>query len=109
VGDFLFLSGIGPRKPGTGEIPDCCPTAARHRSADACLHREREDHLEEAGSSLEKVLDVSVYLTDMQGDFERFNAVYGEYFGKIPADAHDGGRGLAADADLGRAEGDRAA
>jgi 2-aminomuconate deaminase len=39
--------------------------------------------LEEAGSSLEKVLDVSVYLTDMQGDFARFNEVYGEYFGTI--------------------------
>ena len=28
--------------------------------------------LEAAGSSLEKILDVTVYLTDMKGDFERF-------------------------------------
>jgi 2-aminomuconate deaminase len=39
--------------------------------------------LQEAGSSLEKVLDVTVYLTDMKGDFDRFNRVYAEYFGTI--------------------------
>lgn len=39
--------------------------------------------LEEAGSSLERVLDITVYLTDMKRDFERFNRVYGEYFSTI--------------------------
>ena len=39
--------------------------------------------LEAAGSSLEKVFDVTVYLTDMQRDFEQFNQVYAEYFGQI--------------------------
>jgi 2-aminomuconate deaminase len=32
---------------------------------------------------LEKVLDVTVYLTDMKGDFERFNRVYAEYLGQV--------------------------
>lgn len=40
--------------------------------------------LEEAGSSLAKVLDVTVYLIDMQSDFDCFNRVYAEYFGAIP-------------------------
>jgi hypothetical protein len=49
--------------------------------------------LEEAGSSLEKVIDVPVYLTGMKGDFDRFNKVYGEYFGKIqPTRTTLGGR-----------------
>jgi len=39
--------------------------------------------LEAAGSSLENVLDVTVYLTDMKRDFDRFNKVYGDYFAKI--------------------------
>ncbi|HEX7706135.1 MAG TPA: RidA family protein, partial [Thermoanaerobaculia bacterium] len=39
--------------------------------------------LEDAGSSLERVVDVTVYLTDMERDFPTFNAVYGEYFGTI--------------------------
>ncbi|HUR81586.1 MAG TPA: Rid family detoxifying hydrolase [Thermoanaerobaculia bacterium] len=77
VGNMLFLSGIGPRKPVTGEIPSGIEAQTR-----ACIENIRTI-LEEAGSSLEKVVDVAVYLTDMKGDFERFNKVYGEYFGKI--------------------------
>ena len=89
VGDFLFLSGIGPRKPGTGEIPgiirDGAGSVMGHDievQTRACIENVKTI-LEEAGSSLEKVLDVTVYLTDMQRDFDQFNQVYAEYFGAI--------------------------
>jgi 2-aminophenol/2-amino-5-chlorophenol 1,6-dioxygenase alpha subunit len=84
VGDFLFLSGIGPRTPGTGAIPGIRADGTHDIEVQtrACIENVKAI-LEEAGSSLEKVLDVSVYLTDMQGDFARFNEVYGEYFGTI--------------------------
>lgn len=39
--------------------------------------------LEEAGSSLEKVLKVTVFLTDMD-EFQRFNAVYKKFFSEEP-------------------------
>lgn len=84
VGDFLFLSGIGPRKPVTGEIPGLLPDGTHDIEIQTRAAIENvKAILEDAGSSLEKVLDVSVYLTDMKGDFERFNRVYAEYFGKI--------------------------
>jgi 2-aminophenol/2-amino-5-chlorophenol 1,6-dioxygenase alpha subunit len=89
VGDLLFLSGIGPRKPGSGEIPGIVRDEAgsvidhdievQTRAAIANVRTI----LEEAGSSLEKVLDVTVYLIDMKRDFARFNEVYAEYFGQI--------------------------
>jgi 2-aminophenol/2-amino-5-chlorophenol 1,6-dioxygenase alpha subunit len=84
VGDFLFLSGIGPRKPGTGEIPGLLPGGGHDIEVQtrACIENVKAI-LEDAGSSLEKVLDVTVYLTDMKGDFARFNEVYAEYFGTI--------------------------
>jgi len=89
VGDFLFLSGIGPRKAGTGEIPglirDGAGSVLGHDievQTRACIENVKAI-LEAAGSSLEKVLDVTVYLTDMQRDFEQFNQVYAEYFGQI--------------------------
>lgn len=84
VGGMLFLSGIGPRKPGTGEIPGQLPGGGHDIEVQtrACIENVKAI-LEEAGSSLEKVVDVAVYLTDMERDFERFNKVYAEYFGKI--------------------------
>ena len=89
VGDFLFLSGIGPRTPGTGEIPgmirDGAGSVIGHDievQTRACIENVKVI-LEEAGSSLSKVLDVTVYLTDMEHDFPRFNAVYAEYFAGI--------------------------
>lgn len=89
VGDFLFLSGIGPRKPQTGEIPgvvrDAAGSVIDHDieiQTRACIENIRVI-LEEAGSSLDKVLDVTVYLTDMERDFQRFNTIYGEYFAHV--------------------------
>jgi 2-aminophenol/2-amino-5-chlorophenol 1,6-dioxygenase alpha subunit len=77
VGDLLFLSGIGPRSAGTNAIPQGIEAQTR-----AAIENVRAI-LEDAGSSLDKVLDVTVYLTDMKRDFDRFNAVYAEIFGRI--------------------------
>ena len=84
VGGMLFLSGIGPRKPVTGEVPGLLPDGTHDIEIQTRAAIENvKTILEESGSSLEKVVDVAVYLTDMHGDFERFNKVYAEYFGKI--------------------------
>jgi 2-aminophenol/2-amino-5-chlorophenol 1,6-dioxygenase alpha subunit len=89
VGDLLFLSGIGPRQAGSGDIPglvrDAAGSVIDHDievQTRACIENIRVI-LEAAGSSLEKVLDVTVYLTDMRRDFDRFNRIYAEYFGQI--------------------------
>jgi 2-aminomuconate deaminase len=89
VGNLLFLSGIGPRRPGTGEIPgiirDSAGSVIDHDievQTRAVIDNVRAI-LEEAGSSLDKVLDVTVYLTDMKRDFETFNRIYAEYLGKV--------------------------
>jgi 2-aminophenol/2-amino-5-chlorophenol 1,6-dioxygenase alpha subunit len=78
VGDLLFLSGIGPRKPRTGEVP-----AGGIEVQTRAAIENVKTILEEAGSSIEKVLDVTVYLTDLKRDFETFNRVYAEYFAKV--------------------------
>lgn len=77
VGDLLFLSGIGPRRPVTNEIPVGIEAQTR-----ATIDNVRVI-LEDAGSSLEKILDVTVYLTDMKRDFDSFNRVYAELLGSI--------------------------
>jgi 2-aminophenol/2-amino-5-chlorophenol 1,6-dioxygenase alpha subunit len=77
VGDLLFLSGIGPRRPVTNEIP-----VGIEAQTLATIDNVRAI-LEASGSSLEKILDVTVYLTNMKGDFERFNRVYADVLGKI--------------------------
>ncbi len=89
VGNLVFLSGIGPRRPGSGEIPGLIRDGAGSVIAHdievqtrAAIDNVRAI-LEDAGSSLEKVLDVTVYLTDIQGDFDAFNRVYAEYFGQV--------------------------
>ena len=77
VGNLLFLSGVGPRKPGTGEIPQGIEAQTRSAIENVMVI------LEEAGSSLDKVLDVTVYLTDMKRDFDSFNRTYAETLGKV--------------------------
>ena len=36
--------------------------------------------LEDSGSDWERIVDVTVFLTDMENDFRTFNEIYGEYF-----------------------------
>lgn len=86
-GEFLFLSGCGPRKPGTKDIPGVTLGANGEVVAYDVEVQTRSvmDNimtiLEAAGASLDDVIDVQAYLTDMKRDFATFNRVYGEYFG----------------------------
>jgi 2-aminomuconate deaminase len=77
VGSLVFLSGIGPRHPQTEQIPEGIEAQTR-----ACIENVRVI-LEDAGSALERVVDVTVFLTNMDRDFADFNRVYGEYFSTI--------------------------
>ena len=76
-GNLLFLSGIGPRHRETDAIADGIEAQTR-----ACIENVKAI-LEEAGSSLEKVIDVTVFLTDIEHDFAAFNRVYGDYLSAI--------------------------
>lgn len=86
VGNLLFLAGLGPRKRGSKEIPGATlnekgevvayDIAAQTRAA---LENVRLV-LEDAGSSWERIVDVTVYLTNMKDDFPVFNRIYAEYF-----------------------------
>lgn len=74
VGDLLFLSGVGPRKRGSPDIPADIEGQCR-----ACFDNVRAV-LEDAGSSWDKIVDVLVFLTDMKRDFATYNRLYAEYF-----------------------------
>ena len=86
VGNLLFLSGVGPRKPGTNVIPgvmmDGQGNAVGH-DIEAQCHSVFENVriiLEESGSSWENLVDITVFLTNMQRDFDTYNQIYGDYF-----------------------------
>jgi 2-aminomuconate deaminase len=86
VGNLLFLSGMGPRKRGTKEIPGVTLGPAgevtSYDIAAQCraVFENVKTVLEDAGSSWERIVDVTVFLTDMKADFSTFNALYAEYF-----------------------------
>jgi 2-aminomuconate deaminase len=86
AGNLLFLAGIGPRRRGSKEIPgvrlDATGGVADYdieAQVRACFDNVRAV-LEEAGSSWERIVDVTVFLTDMKRDFPRFNQLWAEYF-----------------------------
>src|SRR5436853_5482841 len=86
AGELLFLSGIGPRKRGSKEIPGVTLDAAGNITAYDITTQTRAVMenvrlvLEDAGSSWDKIVDVQVFLTNMKKDFATFNQLYGEYF-----------------------------
>ncbi|MGH9315937.1 MAG: RidA family protein [Thermoanaerobaculia bacterium] len=77
LGNLLFLSGIGPRHGETEKVPEGIEAQTR-----SCIENVKAI-LEDAGSSLEKVVDVTVFLTNIDRDFAAFNRVYGQYFETI--------------------------
>jgi 2-aminomuconate deaminase len=86
VGNLLFMSGIGPRKKGWTEIPGVELGAdGRILSYDIetqcrSVFANVKAVVESAGSSWDRIVDVTVYLTNMKDDFETYNRIYGEYF-----------------------------
>ena len=86
VGDLLFLSGVGPRKKGSNKIPgvtlDESGKIVAYDIEEQChsVFQNIKYILEDAGSSWDKLVDVTVFLTNMDDDFTIYNRVYAEYF-----------------------------
>ena len=86
AGDFIFLSGVGPRTSGTNEIPGnvyaADGTLEAYDFARQChaVFRNVKKILEDTEAGWHDLVDVTVFLTDMKSDFSIFNEVYAEYF-----------------------------
>ncbi|MGH8215460.1 MAG: RidA family protein [Rhodanobacteraceae bacterium] len=86
VGNLLFLSGIGPRAPGSDAIPGNVfnpsgtlvdhDIAAQTRQVFANVRAV----LAASGARWEDLVDVTVFLTDMARDFKGYNAIWAEHF-----------------------------
>ena len=86
AGNLLFLSGIGPRRRGSKEIPGVRlrPDGSVESYDIEAQCRSVFDNvrtvLEDAGARFEDLVDVTVFLTDMKRDFAAYNRLYAEYF-----------------------------
>ena len=85
-GNLLFLSGVGPRVEGSKEIPG---VSLNENGEIKSYDIEKQCHsvfknikfiLEDAGSSWDNIIDVTVFLTNMKDDFKIYNKIYAEYF-----------------------------
>lgn len=74
---FVFISGQGPVDPETGTMPDAFKDQV-HQTL-----RNVQTILEGAGSSLDEVVKVNAYVTDLTR-FGEFNDVYSEFFQHDP-------------------------
>jgi 2-aminomuconate deaminase len=87
VGNLLFLSGIGPRRRGSREIPGVRLRAdgtVESYDIEAQCRAVFENVrlvLEDAGARWEDLVDVTVFLTNMKADFATYNRLYAEHFG----------------------------
>jgi 2-aminomuconate deaminase len=86
VGNLLFLSGVGPREKGTKKIPgvelDDNGNIVSYDIEKQChsVFTNIRNIVEESGSSWDKIVDVTVFLTNMKDDFKTYNKIYAEYF-----------------------------
>ena len=86
VGGFLFLSGMGPRKRGSKDIPGATLDGTGKVIAydievqTRAVFENVRTVLEDAGARWEDIVDVTVFLTDMKRDFAAFNRLYAEAF-----------------------------
>ena len=90
VGNLLFLSGVGPRERGSKKIPGI---ELNGKGEIVSYNIEEQCHsvfknvkyiLEDAGSSWDKIIDVTVFLTNMKDDFPKYNKLWAEYFATNP-------------------------
>lgn len=77
IGDMVFTSGQLPVNSATGEVVTEIKAATKQSLENV------KAVLEQAGSSLDKVVKVVVFIKDMN-DFAQVNEVYGQYFTENP-------------------------
>jgi len=75
-GNFIFVSGQVGFKPGTMEVVE----GGVESQTRAALENMRAV-LEQAGSSVDRVVKTTVFLTNVVEDFPVMNKVYAEFFG----------------------------
>ena len=86
VGNLLFLSGIGPRKKNSKEIPGVTlngdGTIKSYNIEEQChsVFQNIKFVLEDSGATWENLVDVTVFLTNMKDDFPIYNKIYKKYF-----------------------------
>src|SRR5215470_10642950 len=86
VGNFLFLSGIGPRVRGSKQIPGVTlgsdSDVADYDIETQCraVFENVRLVLEDSGASWNDIVDVTVFLTNMKKDFSTYNKLYAQYF-----------------------------
>jgi 2-iminobutanoate/2-iminopropanoate deaminase len=80
TGDLVFTAGQVPIDPATGSIDASSIEEQTHQ-----VLQNLQAVLAAAGSGLDRVVKMTVFMTDL-GDFQRMNAVYASYFeGEPPA------------------------
>lgn len=91
AGNLLFLSGIGSRSAKDNSIPGLVQDEEGNiisydieAECHSCFANVKAV-LEASGSRWEKIIDVTVFLTNMKKDFPVYNKIYGEYFQNIQA------------------------
>jgi 2-aminomuconate deaminase len=86
AGNLLFLSGIGPRKRDSKEIPgvklDPVSNVVSYDIETQCraVFENVRLVLEDSGASWNDIVDVTVFLTSMKKDFPIYNKLYAQYF-----------------------------
>ncbi len=86
VGRLLFLSGVGPRRPQDDAVPgnvlDAEGRVVGHDIEAQCrqVFANVRAVLEASGARWQDLVDVTVFLTDMQRDFKTYNRIYAECF-----------------------------
>ena len=91
VGNLLFLSGIGSRSAIDNSIPGLELNSEGNiikYDIEAECHQvfaNVKAVLEASGSSWDKLIDVTVFLTNMKNDFPVYNKIYGKYFDGVQA------------------------
>lgn len=86
VGNLLFLSGVGPRERGASAIPGVelneSGEVVSYEIETQCrsVFQNVRWILEDAGSSWDNIVDVTVFLTNMKDDFAAYNRIYAQFF-----------------------------
>ena len=86
AGGLLYLSGLGPRPAGGGPVPgvvtDTDGNVVDYDIEAQCraVFDNVRSVLHSAGSEWADLVDVTVFLTDIERDFETYNRIYAEYF-----------------------------